>query len=601
MISKRPLRLLILILLLAAPTLAQEESPAAPPQAIDDNAAQQEVKQKALGLLEDVIKDSELFKHADNRIRIRAAAANVLWDYDAPRARLLFKEVMSSLADLLNEQDASDEPERSGLGGGPRQLRRELLQVLAQRDPRLARELLRTTRAQAAGGTVRRGDVLADQPLELSLATQLAENDPNQAVEIAEESLSRGLSYELPGVLSALHEKDPAAASKLASQIVVKLRTEKLENDVAKSVAVSLLRLATQDPDDEGKAAKKAAPLLDQPAMHELIEKLAVEALRPNTTSPELLGVLQEMMPAVERYAPARAAQVQRKFEQQNKGTAQLIPTAEPDWSKYQSVMEKGSVDEVLAAAAGAPEGVRDMLYQHAVSKVMGEGDAARARQLIGEHIKDPDQRKQMLAQLDELAAYAAAQQGNLEQARKLMATLRTNEERVLALTQLAGAAIAKGDKKLALALLDEAQEMSSARAKNAKQLLAQLAVAKAYAPLDASRSLTILEPVVDQLNELLAAGVVLGSFFVEEIIQDDEILMGPLVTFSYEILGRYVSDVSTLARADFDRMKALADRFQRYEIRAIVRLLVVQSVLMSPEALTARPTGAVIMGGRMQ
>lgn len=601
MISKRPLRLLILILIVAAPALAQENPPTTP-KAVEDSAAEKEVKLKALGLLEDVLKDSESFRHADNRIRIRAAAANVLWDHDAPRARLLFKEVIASLGDLLNNQEVSEEPERLGFGGGPRQLRRELLQLLAQRDPQLARELLRTTRAQAAGGRVRRGDVLADQPLELTLATQIAENDPNQAVEIAEESLSRGLSYELPGVLSALYEKDPAAATKLASQVVVKLRTEKFdESDVAKSVAISLLRLAVIAPEGEGKAPKNAAPLLDQQSMHELIEKLAVEALRPNTTSPELVGVLQEMMPAVEKYAPARAAQLQRKIEQQNKGKVEPIQAATEDWSKYQNMFEKGSVDELLAAAASAPEGMRDMLYQRAAGKVMEEGDPARARQLLNEHIKDPAQRKQLLAQMDELAAYAAAQQGNLEQARKLMATLRTNEERVLALAQLADAAIGKGDKKLALALLDEAHEMSSERAKNYKQLLAQLAVARGYAMLDASRSLGILEPVVDQLNDLLAAGVVLGSFFVEELIRDDEIMMEPLISVSNEVLTLYVAHFGTLARADFERTRALADRFQRYEIRAIARLLVAQSVLMPPEVLAARTSGSFIMGGRMQ
>jgi len=598
MISKRLLTLLIFLLLSPATALAQENT-AAPPRSAEDGAAEQELKQKALGLLEDVIKDSELFRHAENRIRVRAAAANVLWEHDPARARLLFKEAMAGLADLLDNQEADDGPRHTRMFEGPRQLRRELLQILAQRDPRLARELLRTTRAQAAGGRVTRGDVLADQPLELTLATQIAENDPNQAVEIAEESLSRGLSYELPGVLSALHEKNPAAASKLANQVVARLRTEKFaESDVAKNVAVSLLRLATQTPEDGGGGPKNSPPVLDPQAMHELIEKLSAEALRPNTTSPELVGVLQEMMPAVEKYAPARAAQIKRKVEADAKVQVTSASTAE--WTKYQSVMQKGSPDELVAAAATAPEGMRDMLYQRAASMVIEEGDAARARQFINEHIKDPNERKQFLAQLDEQAAYASAKQGNLEQARKMMAALKTNEERVMALAQLAEGAAGRGDKKLALALLEEAHELSSARARNAKQLLAQLAVARGYAMLDASRSLAILEPAVDQVNELLAAGVVLGSFFMEELVQDDEIRMEPLIDISDSFFTLYVAYVHVLARADFERTRALADRFQRPEVRTIARLLVTQSVLM-PGAPAAKPGGSFILGGRMQ
>ncbi len=596
MISRHLIRTLLLTLLVAAPALAQET----PLETDRAGSAQQELKQKALGLLEDVIKDSELFRHAENRLRVRAAAANVLWDHDQARARLLFKEVMAGLADLLNNQEAGDESEQSRMLQGPRSLRRELLQTLAQRDPRLARELLRTTRAQDADGRARRGDVLADRPLELSLAAQIAENDPDQALEIAQETLDGGLSYELPGVLTALQAKDPAAASKLASQIVARLRTEKLaDSDVAKSVAVSLLRLAIQIPDDP-KAPKSAQPLLDQQAMHELIEKLAAEALRTNSTSPELLGVLNEMMPAVEKYAPARAAQVRRKVEQSDGAVVeapQVIPAAGVDWNSYQSVIEKGSADEILAAAADAPEGLREALYQNAAVKVMQGGDTARARQIINEHVKNPEQRKAMLAELDDQAAFSAAQQGNVEQARKLIATLRTSEERVLALVQLAEGATTKGDKGLALALLDEAREMSSARAKNAKQLLAQLAVARAYGSLDASRSLAILEPAVDQLNELLAAGVVLGSFFAEELVQDDEIMMEPLTAVSNEIFNSYVGDFGLLARADFERTRALANRFQRPEIRTIARLLVAQSVLSSKQTQPSRLGGSVIMG----
>ena len=113
MIPRHLLRTLFLTLLVAAPALAQEEVSPPPPEAARASAAQQELKLKALGLLEDVIKDSELFRHAENRLRVRAAAANVLWDHDQARARLLFKEVTAGLADLLNNQEAGDEPEHS--------------------------------------------------------------------------------------------------------------------------------------------------------------------------------------------------------------------------------------------------------------------------------------------------------------------------------------------------------------------------------------------------------------------------------------------------------------------------------------------------------
>jgi hypothetical protein len=590
MISMHWLRSLILVLVVSSAAFTQ--TPPASSQTDEQRKAQQELQGKALSLLEDVIKDSEAFKHAENRIRLRMLSANLLWPHDEARARILLKEAMESLVDLINNQEAGEASDTSRAFGGVRQLREEFLQMLARRDPRLAREFLRASRPQSSQpGNPR--EMLPDQPLEMTLATQIAASDPKQALEIAEENLSRGLSYELPQFLSTLREKDPEGAARLASQLMTKIRAEKLEaSHMARQVAVSLLREAALTSDGEAKGGKNAPPLLDQQTLRELTEMIAMEALRPSSTSPELLDSLREMMPIVEKYAPARAAQLRRRTEPPRVAedkTSDEKPTdndesypATIEENRFQAIFEKGSVDELLAEAPNAPEGMREMLYQRATVKLMEAGDAERARQIINERVKHPVQRKQMLDQLDEIAAYKAAEQGNIEKTRKMLATLRTNEERVIMLAQLATGAAAKGEKKTALQLLDEARGMMGGRAKNFKQLGAQLMVARAYAPLDASRSLAILEPVVDQLNELLAAAIVLGGFMTEEIVQDDEIMMSPLAMISNELAASdYLSDVHTLARADFERTKALADRFLRDEIRISARLLLAQSILL--------------------
>jgi hypothetical protein len=596
MISYRISRLLLLLLLLGTTAFAQTPAPSSPLND-DQRKAQKELQGKAISLLDDVVKDSESFKHAENRIRVRAAAANILWDHDEARARLLIKEAMASLADLLKNLETGDAPENLKTFEGPRQLRGEILTMLGQRDPRLAREFLRATRGPGPQpGTVRTAS--PDQQIENNLAMQMASVDPKGAVEMVEENLSGGLSYDLPQILSALHQKDPEAASKLAGEVLTRIRAENLEsNHVARQVAVALLRDANEAQGGEGgDAAKAATPILDQQALRDLTELIAAEALRSSSSAgPELLNYLREMMPVVERYAPARAAQLKRKFGPQatadEKGAGEKVADdadfpgiGSMNERRYSELLEKGSVDELLAEAAKAPEGVREAMYQQAVMKLMEDGEEPRARQLIDERIKDPEQRKQMLSQLDDLAVRKAAEQGKVEQTRKLLATLRTNEERVMALAQLASGAAAKGEKKVALQLLEEARGMMGGRAKNFNQLGAQLEVARAYAQLDASRSLAILEPIVGQLNELLAAAIVLGGFMTEEIVNDDEIMMGPLAIITTEIFVRYLGDVKTLAAADFERTKALADRFLRDEIRISARLLIAQSIL-SPRA----------------
>jgi hypothetical protein len=602
MISRHLLRSLVLIVLLSSATFAQTPATSPSPQTDEQRKAQQELQAKALNLLEDVIKDSESFKHAENRIRLKAASANVLWSHDETRARTLFKEAIASFVALLKNQDSDDASANPRMFGASGSLRREFLQMLAQRDARMAREFLRATRQQE-GQTASTREALIDQPLEIHLARQIAATDPKQALEIAEESLSGGFSYELPQLISDLRQKDPEGASKLASQVVTKLRTENLEsNHMARQTAMSLLREATQTTtENEGQGVKAAPPLLDQATTRELIEIMAAEALRPSSTSTDLLAALQEMLAAVEKYAPTRAAQVRRKMEQKGAVADKTTDEEEAELeamnavlsrNRYTAVFENGSAEELLAEAAKAPEELREMLYRQAAAKMMEEGDIDRARQLINERVKDPGERKQILSSMEEMASFKAIEQGKIEQGRKLLATLRTNEERVMLLAQLALSASLKGDKKIALQLLDEARELLPGRAKNFTQLGAQVSVARAYAPLDAARSLAILEPVVDQLNELLAAAVVLGAFITEEIIKDDEIMMEPLNMISNEVFVNYLGDVNALANADFERTKALADRFLRDEIRIAARLLIAQSILSpKPKGMPGVPT----------
>jgi hypothetical protein len=596
MIPKYLIRALILVLLITSLTFAQ--TPTATPQTDEQRKAQKELEHKALNLLDDVIKDSDSFKHAENRIRIKIIAANILWKYDEARARTLFRETMASLIDLLNEPPSGDPTETRKMFEGPKELRGEMLQMLAKLDGRMARELLHATRSNAVKTSNVRGmNPDSDLQMDLNLAIQVASSDPKLASEIAEESLSKGMSYQLPNIITAIQAKDPDEAAKLASDLMTKLRAEKLDsNGEARRVAIGLLQIATAPPDDDAKnSLKNAPPLLDQATLRELTELLTKEALRSPAQNADLVSSLQSMMPVVEKYSPSQAAQLRRKAPPKVEEGDDIEDAGDfkkSDWEAYSQVLEKGSIDDLMAAAAKAPPGVNDALYQRAVLKLLEDGNQDRARQIVNEKIQDPAQRKQMLAQLDQAVAVAAAEQGKIEQARKMLATLHTDEERAMLLVQLATGAAAKDEKKIALQLLDEAHGMMSQRAKNIRQLGAQLLIARAYIRLEPSRSLEILEPIVDQLNDLLGAATTLGGFFIEELVRDDEIMLSPFSMLfnlaSNDFTNQYVGDLAALARADFDRTRALVDRFQRDEIRILMRLLLAQSIL-SPSPSTVK------------
>lgn len=580
--SKLLAGVLMLTLSVGCLPVAAQTSPSPAPTE-QQQKTKKELERKALALLDEIIKDGQSFRVAENRLTVKAIAASLLWKHDEQRARVLFKETMAGVIDLLNYPDGDEDATPTRSMQGAAHLRRELVQMLASRDARLAREFMRATRQTGArASNPRYGEPDGDIQLEYSLATTMTETDPKQALEVAQESLSKGLSYEVINTLQTLRNKEPETAAKLAAEIVAKLRSENLVvNNEAANVAFNLLGMVFNSADESGgKETKKEVPLLDAQAMRELLEMNINYALNSPNGADRLMA-LENMMPDVQKYAPARAAELRRKIAQRKNATKEVAEDATGGWEKYRVLMEKGTADELLAAAANAPQGVRESLYQLAATKFSENGDIERARDIITNHVPEPYARKQMLAELERQSSVTAAEQGKMDQVRKSLASLPTNEQRALTLAQIATAMSEKGEKKIARQLLSEAQNMVSSRAKNMSQLGAQLMVAKAYVKLEPEKSLAILEPIVDQLNELLAAAVTLGGFILEEeVMRDDEIRMEIFTEMFPQVAGYYAPDLRTLASFDFDRTRALADRFQRDEVRMMARLLVAQSVL---------------------
>ncbi|MGA9995380.1 MAG: hypothetical protein WBP93_08200, partial [Pyrinomonadaceae bacterium] len=601
----RRLILSVIISLLCFTTIFAQATPTK-----EEQKDRQELEQKALAELDEIITDSQTFRVAENRVIIKAVAADLLWKYDGARARSLIKEAVSSLQEITVMGE--DGPDLYRRRNDYMQLRKNIVQAVARHDARFARELLRQTRPPVNAESKAEYDPedYQERQLESNLMAQIVETDPKQALEMAEENLKKGFSTDLLQPLALLQEKDREAATKLASDILTKLRTENLTtNGEAAKIAFGLLRLTVKKPETDAKpdakaepkqeTTKDAQPLLDEQGQRDLIELLADAASVNSPRQMEFISALQSLMTEVERLAPARAAQLRRKVSTGSNESG-LSDSELSDPALY-SKLDNASAEEILAAAPNAPPEMREYVYQRAVAKFSERGDLERARKVINENITNPQERKRMLAEIDRQVLALAASQGKMEETRKMLSTLRSNEERASTLAQLAMALSEKDDKKSALKLLDEAREMVGGRARNPKQLMAQLMVAQGYSVVEPSRSFPILESVVDQLNDLVAAGAVLASFLDEdgEMMKDEEIKIGSLNGLVKSSVMQYAGEVTELARKDFDKTMIAANRFQRPELRVMAHLLIVQSVLQPQKnkemqggltAITTRP-----------
>lgn len=619
LIQKIRCYMLLLLICSAAAFVASAQTPATATDATttttttgqqpQKTSEQQALERKALALLDELAGGADALRLPENRALVRASIADILWTHDEKRARALFKDAIFGLSETT-PADADDADESFEMGFGmmakqmKMQLRSEVLQMIASHDARLALEYLRATRPPPASSAAtlaskRYGLPDTESQTELTLAAQMATSDPKQALEVAEESLSHNVSSQLPDIIRKLQKKDQDAATKLAADTVKKLRSENLTSDYeSMSVAINLLQMKSM-------VGKDAAPVLNKQAMQDLANMLATAALSLPSSKSYYLDQYESALPDIEKYAPARAAEVRRKIAALKKIRETTVTLRATDGvgddgdndagvqADYQKALEKGTADDILALAAKASPEMRSQMIQQAASKTLTEGNADRARSIIDEKITDPAERKQMLAELDRQALASAVEKGKIEDARQSLTRVRSNDARAAALAALAIDAKEKGQQKLAQQLLDESRGAINPRPRNLAQLAAQFQVARAAALVDPAHSFVVVEPMVDQLNELVNAATVLGGFIAPEFIRDDEAMMSfaskPIALLS----AQYNKELSALLSTDFERTKAVADRFQRNELRILARLLIARNVLAPPAATEEDKTTA--------
>jgi hypothetical protein len=582
--------------LAAAPSaFAQEPTPAPPAaaSAVEQADEQAELERKALALLDEVLGETSTLKLVENRIRLQAAAAEMLWPRNQERAREIFNAAANDLAAVAAGIE-TDDPQYYQLTNATSQLRQRMLGVIAERDPKLALEFLRATRPPPPPAQPNSNYRQPDQELalEAQLAQQIAARDPQQALRLAEEVLSRGLSSNLMPLLDQLRTRDPEGASRLAASIVRRLRTANFATDYEATNIASHLLLSTRpsenvnipinDQQQANVAGQNTARRLqlDEQARRDLVGLLANAAVnsagnpRQSGNVGGLLSTVRQLMPEVERYAPAQVAGVRRRLEGYERRVDGISARRE-----FRQIPETATPDALIEAAAKATPEMREQLYRTAAWRAFNQGNTDRARQIVNNHIEGAGQRDQMLKELDQQLFWRAASEGKIDQAQAVLARIKSTDERVGMLLQLARVTSGKGNTTAAAGFLDEAWNLIGGRAKGQSQFAMQLQLAYDYAQIAPPRGFEIVEASITHLNELVAAAAVLDGFGQEAFAQDElkgqeGYVWASLATQCNEALG-------ALAPLDFDHARSAADRLQRPELRLPARLAVARAILL--------------------
>lgn len=524
---------------------------------------------QATELLETIAEAIPGLRASENRIYLTSAVADLLWRKDEKRARALFDLVTKEMVAIVTAFDQAEQPQYDNMGLIQQQ-RQEIIERMARHDPEMAITFLRLTRfpADSASQTNHRDN---DRQLELNLAGLIAAKDPAQALRIARASMRKGLPY---GVINLIHQidaTDRSSAQALHREIVDQLKNEDLtKNHEAANSAWNLL-------------GSYQPPQAKEETYRDLLEYLAGVVLSATPTNSERstfannqYGYVNSSLSQMEKYVPGRVPALRQWLQN-------VRPKLDQNTRVFQElneVVQKGTVDDILALANKQPAEFRSHGYQQAAWKALSNGDAHRARQIITEFITEPGQRRQMLDQLENQLLWNTVQQNKIDEVRRMLERVKNVEQRVQLLISMAGNLSSRGEKKQALELLGEARTLLNASPADSRTLSAQLQLAQSYIILDSEQGVALVESIITQVNQLVAAATVLDGF------EHRYLKEGEWMRAAYSTLGNLINNLDQnlgqLAQRDPERARYLSTRLERLEIRLMAQLEIARALLLA-------------------
>ena len=583
--SKRSILATALTLVITAitgPNIRAQDS-----QKAKETEQRQELEKKTLALLNDTASAAWSLKLPENRLFVMSSTADLLWTFDEKRARNLYWEVLNSLNQLTppprstNERLSKAEREKVVTAYlSAFRLRQKLLRQVASRDGQLALEMLRATRQVAPRVFGPEFPLPDDRQLEHEIASEVAARDPAHALQLARESLAKGLSFEVLNLLYQLNQKDSEKASEFAGEIIAKLDTNNVAKDFnASLIALQLLQTSRTSNANRLTVGSAGAPrhlTLNDEQKRDLVEVLTSAALSVTANS-NLLAEINDVMPEIEEFFPERRAALERKLSTFN----ETLSTQQRNENTYNTLIRSGASEELIRMAVTANDDYRLHLYTQATIIAASRGTTDSFRDLVSKEVTNEGEQRKILDKLDSEEISFAVYRKQIDKLKELLPKIRRKEERARAMAEVALLLKEKGEDAEASTLLDEAATLIKADLRSETQSNALLALLCAYAVVDPPKAFALAEKTIDQANSQISLLMLVDKVIKSGGVKKSEIILenGQVMPLDY-IVFRYGKGVAALAKADFNRTRALAERFERNELKVLARLLIVKGIV---------------------
>ncbi len=570
---------LFLAFLLSVPAgiIAQDEKTPTPEE------KKEKLEQAAIAFLRETYSDVGNMRSLENRISFTAELAALLWYKDQRGGAAMFGAAVNDFKQLLAVYDGQinsmappddDDDLYAGIPflGEPTDrsrierkfntalgVRQQIAMSIAEHEPELAYNFFYDSVSLITNPKFREDIETSNEQYEQQLLSRIATSDAKRAAELAKRSLGKGVTSTHIRILRKLHSKDPEAAPAFGNELLNRLKSTSSE-ELQVPVVRSLLSLgdSTATP---GKDGKSATPIYSVGKLVELGDILARAILEIEVTEDSDLPDLT----LVEKYAPSRAVQIKARYAASGpkNSTRKVAVTGMPPPPPPKPMPISATGTGIGSSEPSSPAELRREARTKEMTEMMAEVET------LGDGELPKEERERIIAK-----------------AREILGRTKSKSQKIGGLATLAGSVAKIGDKRLAAEIMLEAERLVERNPKNYMDLMNSFAFAAGQAVVDPDKAFPIFSDLIVRSNELISAVVTIAEFVDvnEEVIAEGEFQVGAFGGQMIQgfIRGAGVADSATkiLIDADFEKTKALTNRFDRAELRILSKVMLLRTIL---------------------
>ena len=547
---------------------------AQPPDAENAGESSAEVKKQAAEMLRETSQMIANLKSPENRVVTTIRAADAFWEFDETQSRQMFQFAMAEIRQSLLQVDSEISRVSSfaetewtnsvSLTDLRNQFNRtfamriNLVNALSNHDAELATRFVRETGGMVTNPDLRQRFEQSDKNLLAMLEKKSAANDISKIIELGRESLSKGVSYEAIGTLQQIYRKDAEKGAAFGEEILSRLKSSALNSNSA-WVLTNLIQQGSTSLKTPAENEARKKPLFSEQSLREMTRMLADQLISSSNRSvslpPQTAGLLEKYAP--EKLPAVRNALARRSANRNNSGGR--VTNNRQNADSLNSVIQKMNQ-----------------------ARMESQREIGKSLEKLGDVNLGSEEKAQII-----------------EDARKKILAVNNDLFRFSNLVWLANQASNFGENDIARTLLADAERFVNLQPKERADFSASRSLGSAYAEISPERSFAILENMIFRLNEVIDGYVKFGEFNGNgRIIENGELL---LTRYSRQFTS-YISlpgkTLEKLAETDFARVKNLADKFNRPEIRVEIRLQIAGALLNGKQQMNSNvriPNRAVV------